>query len=139
MSFSDVPAPAARSIQSGEAALPCPLASLIAQTAAQDPEAFRRLYDTTAPHLFGIICHLIADRAAAEDVLKDTYLVIWRTASRYAVSDALANVWLSAVAQRCAVIYLRNQLTPRPLNVGNQCKLGTVPINKCLSGTVAAL
>jgi|GEM_PF-4180238 len=91
--------------------VPCPLTPLITQTSEGDIAAFRSLYDTTSPQLYGIVSQLVADRAAAEEVLIDTYLVIWATAARFAATKLTAIAWLSATARRCAVIRLRNDLS----------------------------
>ncbi len=49
------------------------LAELIARVAAGRQDALRALYDRTAPKLFGLILRIVRDRAAAEDVLQDSY------------------------------------------------------------------
>ena len=59
------------------------LADLLVAAGRGDRDAFRALYDQTSPKLFGIILRIIRNRAAAEDILQDVYLKIWRNAATY--------------------------------------------------------
>jgi RNA polymerase sigma-70 factor (ECF subfamily) len=59
------------------------LADLIGAVARKDQPAFRQLYDRAAPKLFAIVLRIVRDRSAAEDILQDVFLRIWRSAGGY--------------------------------------------------------
>ena len=46
----------------------------------EDRGAFARLYRLTSAKLFGICLRICGERAAAEDVLSEVYMTIWRRA-----------------------------------------------------------
>ena len=61
-------------------------ASLVADleaVASGDESALRRLWDAAAPTLFGFGLRLMRRRAAAEDVLQESFVRIWRKAHQY--------------------------------------------------------
>lgn len=85
------------------------LESLLAATAGGDRTAFAELYQLTHRRLYGIAMTLIRQPEAAEDILQDTYLAIWRTAGQYRAGRAPALVWLMAIARHRAIEYLRQR------------------------------
>src|SRR5690348_761580 len=58
------------------------VAALVA-TGDEDRSAFRDLYALTSAKLFGICYRICGERQAAEDVLHDVYLTIWKRAGAY--------------------------------------------------------
>lgn len=85
------------------------LAELIARVAAGRQEALRALYDRTAPKLFGLILRIVRDRAAAEDVLQDSYLRVWQHAGGYAPEAGRPMAWLAAIARHRAIDWVRRR------------------------------
>ncbi|MDE0878116.1 MAG: RNA polymerase subunit sigma, partial [Sphingomonas bacterium] len=59
------------------------LTEVLVATAQEDRLAFRKLYQLTSAKLFGICLRICGERQAAEDVLQDVYLIIWRRAGGY--------------------------------------------------------
>ncbi|MGN6743178.1 MAG: ECF RNA polymerase sigma factor SigK [Amnibacterium sp.] len=80
---------------------------LLAQVATGDKAAFARLYDATAPRLFGLARRLLVDAAQAEEVTQEVYLEIWQTATRYETSRGSAMSWMLTLAHRRAVDRIR--------------------------------
>jgi RNA polymerase sigma-70 factor (ECF subfamily) len=83
------------------------LESLLLATAATDRRAFRALYDRTSRRLYGIAMFMVRQQDAAEDILQDAYVKIWRDASRYDPEKGPALPWLSRVVRNLAIDYLR--------------------------------
>jgi RNA polymerase sigma-70 factor (ECF subfamily) len=52
---------------------------------------------------------LLRQQDAAEDVLQETYLAIWRTAGQYQPGRAPVLVWLMAIARHRAIELLRQR------------------------------
>jgi RNA polymerase sigma-70 factor (ECF subfamily) len=84
-----------------------PLAADLAAVASGDEAALRRLWEAAAPTLLGLSLRLMRRRAAAEDVLQESFVRIWRKAHRYdpALGDALG--WMAAVTRNVALDHLR--------------------------------
>lgn len=86
-----------------------PLAGLLAATAGGDRQAFAELYRRTRGRLYAIALALLRQQDAAEDVLQDTYLAVWRTAGQYQAGRASVLVWLMAIARHRAIEWLRQR------------------------------
>jgi RNA polymerase sigma-70 factor (ECF subfamily) len=83
--------------------------ALVAQIAAGDVEAFERLYDRYAPLAFGLIRRILADRAAAEDVLQEVFWQVWREAAAYDPGRGSVEAWLLMRARTRAIDRFRAQ------------------------------
>ena len=83
------------------------LTEALVRTGAEDRDAFRRLYDLTAAKLFGICLRICGDRAAAEDVLHDVYLTVWRRAGAFEPGRASPITWLATIARNRAIDWRR--------------------------------
>jgi RNA polymerase sigma-70 factor (ECF subfamily) len=88
---------------------PAALAELLKASAAGDRVAFRRLYDATAPKLFGIVLRITRDRSSAEEVLQETYVRVWRNAERYHPEAGQPMAWLTAIARNRAIDRVRSE------------------------------
>ncbi|TPG12842.1 sigma-70 family RNA polymerase sigma factor [Sphingomonas oligophenolica] len=83
------------------------LTEALVATAAEDRSAFRRLYRLTSAKLFGICLRICGERQAAEDVLQDVYLIIWRRAGGYEPGRASPISWLATIARNRAIDWRR--------------------------------
>jgi len=83
------------------------LADLLIRTGSEDRAAFRDLYDLTAAKLFGIALRICGDRAGAEDVVHDVYLLIWRRAGAWEPGRASPISWMATIARNRAIDWHR--------------------------------
>jgi len=83
------------------------LITALAQCAAGDRDAFRRVYDMTAPKLFGVCLRTCGEQQAAEDVLQEVYLIIWRRASVYEPARGNPITWLCTIARNRSLDWRR--------------------------------
>lgn len=83
------------------------LEDLLQLVADGDQRAFAKLYDRTAPRLFGLVKRLLRDHAQSEEVTQEVYLEVWRTASRYEPSKGGGITWMLTMAHRRAVDRVR--------------------------------
>lgn len=72
-------------------------------------DAFRELYDRTAPKLLGVVVRIVRDRAIAEDVLQEVYLRVWQQAASYSPDAARPMTWLIAIARNRAIDIVRQR------------------------------
>lgn len=81
----------------------------LAKTGLEDQDAFRDVYVLTSAKLFGICLHICGDRSAAEDVLHDVYLIIWKRAGAYERRLGSPITWLATIARNRAIDWRRSQ------------------------------
>ena len=80
---------------------------LLQRVATGDREAFARLYDRTAPRVFGLVKRLLRDHSQSEEVTQEVFLEIWQTATRYDTSKGGAIAWMLTMTHRRAVDRVR--------------------------------
>ena len=86
---------------------PAHLTRLLIDTGIENRDAFRELYTLTAAKLFGICLRICGDRVAAEDVLHDVYLTIWKRAGAYEPGRGTPIIWLATIARNRAIDWRR--------------------------------
>lgn len=77
--------------------------------AGGDPSGVRRVYDLTSAKLFGICLRICGDRQAAEDVLQDVYVKVWRRAGAFDAGRASPISWLAMIAHNAAIDWVRRE------------------------------
>ena len=85
------------------------LATLLAEVASGDKSAFAKLYGLTSRKLFGVALRILRDRAAAEDIVQEVYVRIWRNAASFDVALASPIAWMASIVRHCAIDSLRKQ------------------------------
>ncbi|MGY4395617.1 RNA polymerase sigma factor (sigma-70 family) [Sphingomonas sp. UYAg733] len=89
------------------------LVEILVRTGDEDRAAFRDLYSLTSAKLFGVCLRICGERQAAEDVLHDVYLTIWKRAGAYEPSRASPITWLATIARNRAIDWRRAQTIRR--------------------------
>ena len=89
------------------------LMNLLDRIAAQDDSALKKLYESTSSPLFGLALRIVRNRDAAEDVLQESYLSIWRGASNYRASLSPPMAWMGLIVRSRALDALRKRTTDR--------------------------
>src|SRR6187402_1488007 len=84
------------------------LQHLLARVALGDRTAFRRLYDATAPSLFGVALRIVRQRDRAEEVLQDAFVNAWNRAAGYQAALSQPMTWLTAIVRNRALDELRS-------------------------------
>jgi len=83
------------------------LAEALVRTGREDRAAFRELYRLTSAKLFGICLRICGERPAAEDVLHEVYLTIWKRAGAYEPGRASPITWMATIARNRAIDWRR--------------------------------
>lgn len=91
------------------------LEALLSRIALHDRAALRELYGLTGGRLLAIAERVLNDRAAAEDVLQDTFVAVWQKAARFPTLRTSALAWLTTMARHRAIDVLRRRRPETPL------------------------
>ena len=93
------------------------LQELIARTGAGDHAAFAEVYRRTQAHLFGLALRMLGREQAAEDVLQEAFVSIWKNASGYRTridgQEIQPMTWLIAIVRNKALDALRSRTRRR--------------------------
>jgi RNA polymerase sigma-70 factor, ECF subfamily len=86
-----------------------PDSALIEKMMAGDEAALSALYDRYAPMLFGMLKRVLNDQQAAEEVLQDLFLQLWRNAGQFDASRGSLPAWLMVIGRNRAISRLRGR------------------------------
>lgn len=95
------------------------LTEMLVRTGAEDRAAFRDLYRLTSAKLFGVCLRICGERQAAEDVLHEVYLTVWKRAGAYEPGRASPITWLATIARNRAIDWRRAQGIRRHAPIGD--------------------
>ena len=85
------------------------LADLLARTALADERAFTELYRRTSPHLHAVALRILRERAAAEEVLQETFVSVWHHAGSYTAAKGQPQTWLTSIVRNRCLDRLRRR------------------------------
>lgn len=88
--------------------------ALVAQVARGDSAALEALYDRHNSTVLGLTLKIIGDRAAAEDILQETFWRVWKSADTFQSQRGSFTSWLFRIARNLAIdVYRRNNVRPQ--------------------------
>lgn len=99
------------------------LERLMQRIASADRQAFQSLYEWTSPTLFAVVLRINRDRSAAEEVLQEVFMAVWRQAQRYDSSQSRVMTWLTTIARHRAIDSLRRK-SSEPVTISRFSGLG---------------
>lgn len=89
------------------------LQDLIERAASGDHGAFASVYERTHAHLFGVALRMLGREQAAEDVLQEAFVSIWKSAGQYRSrvdgQDIQPMTWLIAIVRNKSLDALRSR------------------------------
>lgn len=85
------------------------LAVLLQRIQQGDSMAFRDFYLCTSPVALAILLRIFRSRDAAEDVLQDCFLRVWRSAGSYSRDKGAVISWLATLVRNRAIDAIRRQ------------------------------
>ncbi len=89
------------------------LMTLIDRVARRDEAALKALYDLTARKLYGLSLRVVGSAERAEDVLQESFLQVWRSASEYRATLSPPMAWLSLIVRSRSLDNLRRRAAER--------------------------
>ena len=118
------------------------LQALISGAARGDHACFADIYEHTHTHLFGVAVRILGQGQAAEDVLQEAYVSIWRNAAGYRSEvdgQAIqAMTWLIAIVRNKALDAYRARARRRESGLPNSGEIGGVDEEDTESGAAPA-
>jgi RNA polymerase sigma-70 factor, ECF subfamily len=81
--------------------------TLMARLRDRDTDAFATLYDRHSRLAFGLAYRMLGDPSAAEDVVQEAFLSLWRQGETFRPDRAAVRTWLLSIVHHRAVDRLR--------------------------------
>jgi RNA polymerase sigma-70 factor (ECF subfamily) len=86
---------------------------LISLVRERDAHAFATLYDRHARAAYSLAYRMMGERQAAEDLVQDAFLKLWRGASSYRPERGNVRSWLLAIVHNQAIDQIRSSASRR--------------------------
>jgi RNA polymerase sigma-70 factor, ECF subfamily len=86
-------------------------ASLVAAIQAGNEDAMATLYDRFAQIVYSVGLRVLGDTAAAEDVMQEVFMQLWRNPQAFSSSRGSMGAWLAVIARHRAIDHLRRRKT----------------------------
>ena len=81
---------------------PARLLMLLRRTAADDLDAFTRLYEALLPGVVARVCDALDDAERIEEVTAATFLEVWQSAEEHTAAGTDVAGWITGIAARRA-------------------------------------
>jgi len=104
-----------------------PDSALVERIMAGDEGALEALYDRYAGLLFAMLVRILRDASAAEEVLQDLFLQLWRGAARFDASRGSLAAWLLVIGRNRALSRLRGKERREILADSEEFSIEAVP------------
>jgi RNA polymerase sigma-70 factor (ECF subfamily) len=82
---------------------------LVARIRAGDQQAMSELYDRYARVVYAVALRVLQDAGAAEDVLQDVFLQLWRNPDAFDASRGSLTAWLAVISRHRSIDRLRKR------------------------------
>jgi RNA polymerase sigma-70 factor, ECF subfamily len=86
---------------------------LISFVAQGDAEAFAVLYDRHSRAAYSLAYRMMGERQAAEDLVQDAFLRVWRAAASYRADRGSVRTWLLSIIHNRGIDQLRSLASRR--------------------------
>ena len=86
---------------------------LISLTAGRDTQALAALYDRHGRVAYSLAYRMMGERQAAEDLVQEAFLKVWRAAGSYRVERASVRTWILSIVHNRGIDMLRSTASRR--------------------------
>ncbi len=86
---------------------------LIALAETGDPKAFSGIYDRHSRAAFSLAYRMMGERQAAEDLVQEVFLKIWRSAASYRTERGSVRTWILSIVHNRGIDLLRSSASRR--------------------------
>ena len=81
---------------------------MISLVQARDAEAFAALYDRHSRAAYSLAYRMMGERQAAEDLVQESFLKLWRASTSYRVERGSVRTWLLSIVHNRGIDQLRS-------------------------------
>lgn len=85
----------------------------------QDQDAFASLYDLYSDNLYGIAFKIVKSEEAAQDVLQDSFVKIWKNIQKYDEKQGTIFTWMLNITRNTSIDYLRKNKNNSNIEIQN--------------------
>ncbi|MGH2347509.1 MAG: RNA polymerase sigma factor [Chloroflexota bacterium] len=89
---------------------------LVARLRERDAGAFTLLYDRYSRMAFGLAYRMLSDPSAAEDVVQEAFLAVWRQADTFQAERSAVRTWVLSIVHHRAIDRLRRGAAAREIS-----------------------
>ena len=89
---------------------------LISLVGRGDAEAFAMLYDRHSRPAYSLAYRMMGEKQAAEDIVQDSFLKLWREATSYRAQRASVRTWLLSIVHNRSIDQLRSSASRRRMH-----------------------
>ena len=82
-----------------------------------DKEALGSLYDRHSRTAYSLAYRMMGERTAAEDVVQEAFLQVWRTAGSYRAERGSVRTWILSIVRNRGIDQLRTMVSRRRVHV----------------------
>lgn len=86
-----------------------PDARLVSAIRSGDEQAMAQLYDRYSSIVYSVALRILGDVGAAEDILQDVFMQLWRNPMAFDASRGRLPAWLAVIARHRAIDTLRKR------------------------------
>src|SRR4051794_6394853 len=83
---------------------------LMALVQRGDARAFEAIYDRHGTAAFSLAYRIAGNRTAAEDIVREAFLSVWRSSVRYSAERGTLRSWLLSVVHTGAIASIRRSV-----------------------------
>ena len=82
-------------------------AMMVSAIRSGDEQAMAQLYDRYSPIVYSVALRVLGDSDAAEDILQEVFLQLWRSPELFDANRGSLSGWLAVIARNRAIDFLR--------------------------------
>jgi RNA polymerase sigma-70 factor (ECF subfamily) len=86
---------------------------LISLVQTRDAQAFAALYDRHSRAAYSLAYRMMGERQAAEDLVQDSFLKVWRASESYRVERGSVRTWLLSIVHNRGIDQIRSMASRR--------------------------
>lgn len=113
-------------------------AEIVGALRAGDESIMEYLYDHYSGALYGVCLKVVQDEAAAQDVLQEGFVKIWKKGAQYDPSKGKLFTWMLNIVRNTAIDYLRSKAKKYEIN-GNEKVSHVIETNSSQEMSVDAI
>jgi RNA polymerase sigma-70 factor (ECF subfamily) len=87
---------------------------LMPRIGEKDPDAFEVFYDRHGGVAYSLAYRIVGERGAAEDVVQESFISIWRSGARYDRARGSVRSWMLGIVRNRAIDFLRSKAGRAP-------------------------